>query len=260
MTLLYLLLVLFLIGFGIWAFYRALRAALQTFLNFYSWIPPKVKEVSSIDHPLPIKLYDNAQLLVKLGFQPVGVSHTKLFLSGEGNTWHYIDSTGEIVAELGLYRDMVAFTTWFHDNALIQTYNPIGENIQTHNFHTRFTTHSVETAYHYHTEQVEIWRWLHNKPVKFTSVIDTLPYEAVYRSLYRIRHMRRLTITMLAITLIWLGMAISTFATSYMYLIGFAFNRVLVAAIVMGVFVIGGFWVLDVLNKSLVTPPNALDS
>jgi hypothetical protein len=243
-----------------WLFYRALVAAYQTLLNFYSWVPPVTKELPLEDTPLPTVLNNNANLLVSLGFQPSGMTHTKYFMQGTVNTWYYIHKTGEIFAELIMYRSAVMFNTWFSDDAYLTTSYPVGNNIETANFQAHFANKSAETAYQDHRETLDVWRSIHGQAVKFATVSDILAYEPLYRRRYRIRHMWRVTLTTLGFTLIWFAMGVGTGWSGLLDLTGYSTEIFLRACIITAVVVIAGFIGMNFLQKTLISPPGAIDS
>jgi hypothetical protein len=243
---------------AVWALYRTLRAARTTFFNFYSWVPPVTREVSLEEQPLPQELEKNAQILTILGFHSIGVTQTRVFPEGEGNTWWYLHPDGEIFAEMIQYRRAVAFDTWFPNDAYILTSCPFGEKIRTPMFHCRFAAGSLEAAFNYHTQQVDIWRWLHGDPVRFASIAEMLEYEPVYRRLYRIRHMRRLTITTALMTLAWLGIALSSgvFTVMFTQISPDQFLEMMLA--LLAAYVVC-FSALAYLGNTITSPPGALD-
>ncbi len=235
-------------------------AVVQTLLNFYSWVPPVIKEVPLEDAPLPTVLNNNANLLVTLGFQPSGMTYTKYFMQGTANSWYYIHKSGEVFAELLMYRSSVIFNTWYSDDAYLTTSYPVGNNIETANFQAHFAKQSLETAYQDHLTTLDRWRAIHGQPVKFASVSDMLAYEPVYRRRYHIRNMSRITLTTFGFTLIWFVMGVGLGWSGLLYLTGYSTEIFLRACIFAAVVVVAGFIGMKLLQNTLISPPGAIDS
>jgi hypothetical protein len=222
--------------------------------------PIITREIDLGKRPVPPRIQPLAQQLEALGMQLIGVEHSQTWLLGEAYTWIYLHPNGTVYAELIEFGNgAAAFGTWYPDNAYLHTAFPIGENIQRPDLHFRFAKDSVETAYHYHREQMNRWAAEHGQPVTFTNLREIMAYSKIYHERYRKRTMartKRLGAINLGICLV-LGVDMLVMAAQSLSdppVIATAFGILFHAALLAGSVGLGLY-----VERQLKSPPGAIE-
>jgi hypothetical protein len=252
------------LGIALFSIFAACLAAKNLILTYFRF-KMQVEDVSQERIPLPEGAEDIEGELWTLGFEPIGILRIKLFGSRTPvHEWLYAIQDGRIYAEvapLGLKNKpaITGFYTRFPDDAMIITNYPVGENIVTPNFQSRFAAYSLEAAYEHHVQQITRWEKVHGAPVIVRTVSEILQSDDVYRQLHRRRNHRRLLI----IQSISLVIALASFITASMVLVSTrtdnaSFQTVswLAFFAIIPIELVAGARIEDQVNK----PPGAVDA
>ena len=178
------------------------------------------------------------------GFHPLGLLNCTNTLA-TAPSWFYSNEEGTIWVETVQVTAedpaMMQYGSRFEDEALILTYFPEGETIETEMFHCRFAAKEMDAAYHYHKQMVKEWRPLHGQIHKADTLENARKYYPIYFERYQTLTFRRTAIDLALLTvvgLLALGMMLLDAA-----LLGFspahAMDGLLVNAIFWTAFVLG---------------------
>lgn len=110
-------------------------------------------------------------------------------------TWILADSTGMVTAEVVAIPGvvpLVSLSTGFSDGSVVETMYPIGERIDTLDFHSGHVTQGVDEAYSEQQMQIARWRGrgIHGYPRVTLSMADYLRADAAYRQRFAKRKLR----------------------------------------------------------------------
>jgi hypothetical protein len=196
----------------VWSLHRAYLAAIDFAEQFFKLKPLWVKEISSIQMPETTLEID--QILRALCYQAIGGLQFKLRTRREiAEDWLYISQNGETyvaAADLGKgFPVVVQFATCFADDSVIETCYPVGENIKTARFQSRFAAHSLVGAHNYHLQQIASCQPLHGRPYITRTIADIRQQNAIYRKAYQRRRNMRYIVANVTIIAVCIGFSLS---------------------------------------------------
>lgn len=154
---------------------------------------PEDVSAEQIEPPAPAQPLVDA--LVELGFRRLGESRTRLPLPGvTGTTWILVDGAGTTQAEIVAHPPMLALTSVYSDEAVVETGYPLGERIDTPRFRAHVVGSGVAEAYQHHLAQAADFGATHGAPQPIASMADYAQWDRSYRLNHAQRKMRRLFI------------------------------------------------------------------
>jgi hypothetical protein len=174
----------------------------------FPWGKTEVRDVT--DGPLPLFNSDEIpiQELARLGFQSLGILEWRYFWKRNQPSalWYYVDINGMTYAVVSNFAPsqtglMVAFTSWFRDESLLETLMPVGETIHTPTYHAQFVKADLALGYAKHLEQIQAFAPLHGEPVVIHDVRQVMAFDQADRKWHRGRRYRRLRIILLLMSL-----------------------------------------------------------
>jgi hypothetical protein len=131
--------------------------------------------------------------LTGLGFRRLGEARTRLALpGGTGIAWVLVDPEGTTQAEVVASPPLLALTSVYADEAVVETGYPLGEQIDTPSFRSHTVAGSVEAAYRHHLEQAADFGAAHGAPQRIASMAGYFRWDRSYRLHHAQRKMRRL--------------------------------------------------------------------
>lgn len=235
-----------------------LFCAFQLCIMNFPWGRNTLRDVTSGPLPLYNAKEEGIQRLAKLGFQGIGRLEIKLFWQRQYNVcWYYIDADATTCASVSSYKSekstlIIAFISWFTDNALIETLYPIGERINEPNYISQFVKNDLEAGYHQHRQRIQDWSERHGAPIVIHDVKQLIPLDQVEMKLYRRRRYRRLSRILgglIGFSLLGIGVLIS-FLSAEAYDITRYFLELLLAVVALVIC----FFAITRLTRQLTHP------
>lgn len=147
---------------------------------------------SSLQLAPPAETKEMITALTSLEFHRLGESQVKLPENKLVTVWVLVNSDETVQAET-VY-DRISFSSFFQEDVLLVTDYPTGEHIEIPKYQSHFIAGSINDAYRYHLEQVEIFTRKYGNPHKIQSMHDYLHWETMGRVNYGDIKLKRFTI------------------------------------------------------------------
>ena len=155
---------------------RNIRDSLQSDISDQALKPPGgIRYIADLQNELGIRRLGEVQSLVK----------GEKFV-----TWCFVDQDETVVSEvvdLPTLEPMLQFSTWFSDEALVETIYPAGENINDPFYRSHGIGTTIEDAYQHHINQVKDFQRSHGAPMRLGTMHEWMERELVFQRLYRDR-------------------------------------------------------------------------
>ncbi len=155
-------------------------------------------DISHLGLPPPPELQPTVAALQALGFRRLGETKTPLPITPRQATrWVLVDAsnTTEAEAEAEGKSSLIRFLTAYADEAMVETFYPMGECIDEPDYRSHTVTASVEAAYRHHAKQAADFATTHGAthgaPQHIESLADSMHWGAVCRHRYARRRGRR---------------------------------------------------------------------
>lgn len=150
----------------------------------------RVEDVSGTLDPPPDAVGEVLGKLSRLGFTRLGEEKTYVGSLGEAVSWHMVDGTQTIAAEIAPYKkDAIAqFSTMLTDDTVVTTSYRIGESFSTPRYLAATCRTSIEDTLALHRTNLEAFLQRHPGTLRTVSgLADLMEIERIYRA----RHFRR---------------------------------------------------------------------
>jgi hypothetical protein len=242
----------------------------QIWIMQFPWGDNRIKDVTQLNIPLFEGAQEITQRLENLGFEPLGVAKVWLFWrhNHPAFVWYYVNDSKTIYAEISEHKSrtdnaLVGLFSWFPDDALVENFYPIGENISTLNYYSHFVKEDLEGGYAYHQEIIQRWSNIHGAPILIQNMAHLTSYETVDRKLHRQRRYRRLTIYLMlfiALSLVSIFILMRTLDTESSVGVGTDIYQMAYGLATHTTFMLVCFGVMAVLVYRLQHPSGALDA
>jgi hypothetical protein len=237
-------------------------------MNF-PWGQNKIEDVTALNIPLFSDSDEIIRRLEHLGFEPFSISKVWFFWTPNkpAFVWHFVDRSKTTYVEIFEYKSknhnaMIGFFSWYPDHALVETFFPIGENIDEPHYSAHFVKEDLEGGYVHHQQAMQRFSTTHGAPIVFQNY-DQLPeYDVIDQQRYRRRRYRRLTIHVLsfiAVSLVSIGVMISAIIADTTTA-GANVNETIAGLFIHATLLLLCFAVMGILFYFLSNPPGALDA
>ncbi len=164
------------------------------------------RDVTERKRPLPAlgqKIVDD---LSKLGFRRLGEAETALPLYPAMTEWILVDGDETTTAELMVRPTgpMIQFSTVFGDKSVVESGQPVAENIEDPDFRARMVPGTLQDCYQAHRQAGSDWSNKHGEPRRISTMDEWLTEDANYRQRFAQRKLWRLACSGIA----WQSLAV----------------------------------------------------
>jgi hypothetical protein len=194
------------LAFAAWTAYKIIRQYSRPQLVWK-------KDVTHENVPTPEHYASAEEFLRALGMRLLAVFRVQIRAASRPyDVWLFVASEGDAYTEVVfdfVKPFLLGFSTMFPDQSIICTRYPVGENIVTEQFISRFARHSVGVAWYSHRQQIANWKATKGDPVPIRTAADITAVDEVFVARYQGRDRRRLLRISLSGLAFWLVIAVT---------------------------------------------------
>lgn len=222
--------------------------------------PHSIESSIPMDAPnLPPELITPHQRLIGSGFALVGAEYIRLHRRSRPRLGYiYVSRSGYTFAEvtvMGRGKAFLGLFTRFHDDALIWTTYPQGENITTDRLIARYARDDMDAAFRHHQAATARWKPTKGNPVRIRTLSETQDASAWFRHVHGRQIYRRVAGVRLIVGLLYaVAAGFAAYEAMHLWNGGAQSMRSLLAF--SGLLIVG---LEGALGNWLRRPPGALD-